>query len=397
MSAGDLHGSRRVGLRYNLSQSIRLEESCTCRNSTVRLQLGVSRRMAARRTTVSMKDVAALAGVSLGTVSNVLNSPDIVAEPTRRRVELAIAKLGWIPNEPARQLRAGRSRSIGMIVMDIANPFYTDLVIGAENCVQERGYSVQVGNSAQEADRENAQLLVLMQQRVRGVLLAPIWGIDERVRQLKLRGIPVVLLDRAGNQSDFCSVSTDDVEGGRLALQHLLDQGHTIIAVVGGPGNLQQVRDRRLGAELASSRFDGSIRLLTISTPHLDVESGVRTAEEIVLMPSNERPTAVFAANDLLAIGLLQGFVTAGLRVPDDMAIVGYDDIAFAAAAAVPLSSVRQPRLAIGYRAAELLFDEIEALDREESHDHQQVRFTPELVVRRSSGKSRNLSEVIGV
>jgi LacI family transcriptional regulator, galactose operon repressor len=353
--------------------------------------------MASRKTTVSMKDVAALAGVSLGTVSNVLNSPDIVAEPTRRRVELAIAKLGWIPNEPARQLRAGRSRSIGMIVMDIANPFYTDLVIGAENCVQERGYSVQVGNSAQEADRESAQLLVLMQQRVRGVLLAPIWGIAERVRQLKLRGIPVVLLDRAGNQSDFCSVSTDDVEGGRLAVQHLLDQGHTTIAVVGGPGDLQQVRDRRLGAELASSRHDGAAQLLTISTPHLDVESGVRTAEEIVLMPDNERPTAVFAANDLLAIGLLQGFVTAGLRVPDDMAIVGYDDIAFAAAAAVPLSSVRQPRLPIGYRAAELLFDEIAALDSDESHDHQQVRFTPELVVRRSSGKSRNLSrEIIG-
>jgi LacI family transcriptional regulator len=358
---------------------------------------GVSPRMAARKASVSMKDVAALAGVSLGTVSNVLNSPDIVAEPTRRRVELAIAKLGWIPNEPARQLRAGRSRSIGMIVMDIANPFYTDLVIGAENCVQERGYSVQVGNSSQEADRESAQLLVLMQQRVRGVLLAPIWGIDERVRQLKLRGIPVVLLDRAGNQSDFCSVSTDDVEGGRLAAQHLLDQGHTAIAVVGGPGDLQQVRDRRLGAELATSRHNGSARLLTVSTPHLDVESGVRTAEEIVLTPPHERPTAVFAANDLLAIGLLQGFVTAGLRVPDDMAIVGYDDIAFAAAAAVPLSSVRQPRLAIGYRAAELLFDEIEALDGEESHDHQQVRFTPELVVRRSSAKSRNLSEVIGV
>ncbi|HJV13783.1 MAG TPA: LacI family DNA-binding transcriptional regulator [Propionibacteriaceae bacterium] len=352
--------------------------------------------MAARKTTVSMKDVAALAGVSLGTVSNVLNSPDIVAEPTRRRVELAIAKLGWIPNEPARQLRAGRSRSIGMIVMDISNPFYTDLVIGAENCVRERGYSVQVGNSSQEAERESAQLLVLMQQRVRGVLLAPIWGIDERVRQLKIRGIPVVLLDRAGNQSDFCSVSTDDVEGGRLAVQHLLDEGHTSIAVVGGPGDLQQVHDRRLGAELASSRHDGSVRLLTLSTTLLDVDSGVRAAEELVLMPSNERPTAVFAANDLLAIGLLQGFVTAGLRVPDEMAIVGYDDIAFAAAAAVPLSSVRQPRLAIGYRAAELLFDEIEMIDRDGSHDHQQIRFTPELVVRRSSAKTGDLSQVVG-
>ena len=352
--------------------------------------------MAARKTTVSMKDVAALAGVSLGTVSNVLNSPDIVAEPTRRKVELAIAKLGWIPNEPARQLRAGRSRSIGMIVMDIANPFYTDLVIGAENCVYDRGYSVQVGNSAQEADRESAQLLVLMQQRVRGVLLAPIWDIDDRVRQLRLRGIPVVLLDRAGNQSDFCSVSTDDVEGGRLAVQHLLDQGHTRIAVIGGPGNLQQVADRRLGAELARSRHNGTVEILIKSSTHLDVDSGVRAAEEIVVMPSSERPSAVFATNDLLAIGLLQGFVTAGLRVPDDMAIVGYDDIAFAAAAAVPLSSVRQPRLAIGYRAAELLFEEIEAADREVAHEHQQIRFTPELVVRRSSAVSHDRQAVAG-
>jgi len=343
-----------------------------------------------------MKDVAALAGVSLGTVSNVLNSPDIVAEPTRRRVEVAIAKLGWIPNEPARQLRAGRSRSIGMVVMDIANPFYTDLVLGAENCVQKRGYSVQVGNSSQEADRESTQLLVLMQQRVRGVLLAPIWGLDERVRQLKLRGIPVVLLDRAGNESDFCSVSVDDVEGGRLAVHHLLDQGHTSIAVVGGPGNLQQVADRRLGAELARSRHSSSAQLLVKSTTHLDVGSGVVAAEEIVALPEAERATAVFAMNDLLAIGLLQGFVTAGLRVPDEMAIIGYDDIAFAAAAAVPLSSVRQPRLAIGCRAAELLFDEIEANEHEAAHDHQQVRFTPELVVRRSSAKSRDLSEVVG-
>jgi LacI family transcriptional regulator len=352
--------------------------------------------MAARKATVSMKDVAALAGVSLGTVSNVLNSPHLVAEPTRRKVELAIAKLGWIPNEPARQLRAGRSRSIGVIVLDIANPFFIDLVIGAENYVQERGYSVQVGNSAQEAERESAQLLALMQQRVRGVLLAPIWGIDERVRQLKLRGIPVVLLDRAGNESDFCSVSVDDVEGGRLAVEHLLDQGHTRIGVIGGPGRLQQVADRRFGAELARSRHNGLAQLLIIATPHLDVDAGVRSATEIAAMPKSERPTAVFATNDLLAIGLLQGFVTAGLRVPEDIAIVGYDDIAFAAAAAVPLSSVRQPRLDIGRRAAELLFEEIEAADREEPHEHQQVRFNPELVIRRSSAKTRDLQAVAG-
>jgi LacI family transcriptional regulator len=341
--------------------------------------------MAARKSSVSMKDVAALAGVSLGTVSNVLNSPDLVAESTRDRVQVAITKLGWIPNESARQLRAGRSRSIGVVVMDIANPFFTDVIVGAEDAVHQRGYSVQVGNSAQDADRERAQLTLLAQQRVRGVLIAPIWGPDERVWELRSRGIPVVILDRAGHQSDFCSASVDDVEGGRLAVAHLIDQGHDSIALLGGPGRLQQVQDRRMGAELAVTGADRPVQLLTISTPHLDVTSGVRAAEEIAAMPSWERPSAVFAANDLLAIGMLQGFVTAGLRVPDDVAIIGYDDIAFAAAAAVPLSSIRQPRVDLGRRAAELLFGEIEAADADAPHEHLQHLFRPELVVRRSS------------
>ena len=340
--------------------------------------------MANRKASVSMKDVAALADVSLGTVSNVVNSPDLVSEKTRKRVLTAIAKLGWVPNESARQLRAGRSRAIGMVVMDIANPFFTDLVLGAENYVEERGYFIQVSNSAQEPGRERSHLKLLEQQRVSGVLLAPIWGLSDQVTQLRRRNIPVVLLDRAGDAADLCSVSVDDVEGGRLAMQHLLDQGHTHIALVGGPGDLQQVRDRRLGAEVARTRHGGA-RVLTISTPNLDTDSGVAAAGELAALPPSERPTAVFAANDLLAIGVLQGFVTHGLRVPEDIAIIGYDDVTFAASAAVPLSSIRQPRRELGRRAAELLFDEIETSSNGERHEHQAVRFTPELIVRRSS------------
>ena len=352
--------------------------------------------MARPRTSVSMKDVAALAKVSLGTVSNVVNSPDLVSEPTRQRVESAIAKLGWVPNESARQLRAGRSRSIGMVVMDIANPFFTDLVLGAEDCVQERGYSVQVGNSAQDHNRERAQLRLFEQQRVRGVLCAPIWGLDDRIDQLRRRGIPVVLLDRAGETSDYCSVSVDDVEGGRLAVAHLLEQGYSNIALVGGPGTLQQVRDRRLGAQIARSQHPSEVQLLTISTPGLDSASGVSAATEIGLLPPAERPTAVFAANDLLAIGLLQGFVSQGMQVPADIAIIGYDDISFAASAAVPLSSVRQPRRALGCRAAELLFEEIEAVEQDLPHEHQAVQFNPELVVRRSTVVSPARRRLVG-
>ena len=345
--------------------------------------------MATRKPSVSMKDVAALAGVSLGTVSNVVNSPALVSEHTRERVNLAIAKLGWVPNESARQLRAGRSRAIGMVVMDIANPFFTDLVLGAEDYVQERGYFVQVSNSAQQQDRERAHLQLLEQQRVGGVLLAPIWGLSDQVAQLTRRGIPVVLLDRASDASDLCSVSVDDVEGGRLAVQHLIDQGHTQIALVGGPSHLQQVRDRRMGAEIARSTHR-SVHLLTISTPTLDTESGVTAALEVATLPPGERPTAIFAANDLLALGALQAFVTQGLRVPDEVAIIGYDDVSYAASAAVPLSSIRQPRKALGRRAAELLFAEIEATDNGWRHSHEAVRFSPELIVRRSSATRVN-------
>ncbi len=332
-----------------------------------------------------MRDVATLAQVSVGTVSNVLNSPERVSEGTRQRVQAAIDKLGWVPNESARQLRAGRSRSIGMVVMDIANPFFTDVARGAEELLYRKQYSVQIGNSDQDPGREITLLDRFEQQRVGGVLFAPIDNSAERLLGLRRRGIPVVIVDRVGSGADYCSVGADDLAGGRLAGQHLLDQGHSRLAFVGGPSSLAQVRDRRRGIELAVEQAGEGISLLAVSTPTLSLEAGVSSAGEIAALPAGERPTAVFAANDLVAIGLLQGFVTAGLRVPDDVALIGYDDIAFAAAAAVPLSSVRQPREDIGRKSAELLVREIEAADSGAPHRHEAVRFTPQLVARRST------------
>ncbi|MCB0910453.1 MAG: LacI family DNA-binding transcriptional regulator [Propionibacteriaceae bacterium] len=332
-----------------------------------------------------MRDVAALAQVSVGTVSNVLNSPERVSEATRLRVQAAIDKLGWVPNESARQLRAGRSRSIGMVVMDIANPFFTDVARGAEELLYGAQYSVQIGNSDQDPVREVTLLERFEQQRVGGVLLAPIDDSAERMIRLRRRGIPVVIVDRVGSAADFCSVGVDDLAGGRLAGQHLLDRGHRRLAFVGGPSTLAQVRDRRRGIELAVEQAGADASLLAVSTPTLSLEAGVSSAGEIAALPADERPTAVFAANDLVAIGLLQGFVTAGLQVPDDVAIIGYDDIAFAAAAAVPLSSVRQPREDIGRKSAELLVREIEDADSGAPHRHEAIRFTPQLVARRST------------
>lgn len=236
--------------------------------------------------------------------------------------------------------------------------------------------------------RELTLLERFEQERVGGVLFAPIDESAGRSVRLRQRGIPVVLVDRAGSSSDFCSVGVDDIEGGRLAGQHLLDLGHRNIAFVGGPSSLNQVRDRRRGIELAVEQSGEGISLLTVSTPSLSLEAGIAAAGELAALADGERPTAVFAANDLLAIGMLQGFVTAGLRVPKDVAIIGYDDIAFAAAAAVPLSSIRQPREDIGRKSAELLLSELRAEESGDAHRHEVVRFTPQLVVRRSTRRS---------
>ena len=152
------------------------------------------------------------------------------------------------------------------------------------------------------------------------------------------------------------------------------------MAFVGGPSALAQVRDRRRGLELAVEQAGADVSLLAVTTPELTIEAGVSSAGELAALPAAERPTAVFAASDLLAIGLLQGFVTAGLRVPDDVAIIGYDDIDFASAAVVPLSSIRQPRMLIGHTGVDLL---LRLAD--ERADHERVVFQPELVVRSST------------
>ncbi len=241
--------------------------------------------MALSKSSVSVKDVAALAGVSVGTVSNVINSPDVVSAATRQRVEDAISKLGWVRNESARQLRAGRSRTIGMVVMEIANPFFTDIVAGVEDYVEDLGYTVQLGNSAEQVSREAAHLALFEEHRVRGVLFVPIREVGDRVARLRRHGIPVVVVDRAGDKADYCTVAVDDVEGGRLAVAHLVDLGHQRIAFVGGPSSLQQVRDRSLGAQIAASRLNAAGALLTMSTSRLDTDSGVRAAGEIALMP----------------------------------------------------------------------------------------------------------------
>jgi LacI family transcriptional regulator len=331
----------------------------------------------------SIREVAAHAGVSVGTVSNVLNRPDIVAASTRKRVHAAIKALGFVRNESARQLRAGRSRMIGLIVLDVANPFFTDVARGVEDEASKSGLAVILCNSDDQLPRETGYLDLLEEHRVQGILITPVADDESRLAELQARGTPVILVDSRSPSGHQCSVAVDDVLGGELAVSHLLATGHERIAYAGGPLDLRQVADRREGAVRALTRAGGSAAdLIMVETPSLNVAAGQAAGAAIASRAPGERPTAVFCANDLIALGVLQEMTQSKIRVPNDVAIVGYDDIDFAAAAAVPLSSVRQPRYQIGSTAAQLLLEEAVAQD---THKHRQVIFQPELEVRRSS------------
>jgi len=327
-----------------------------------------------------IRDVAAAASVSVGTVSNVLNAPERVAPATVARVQAAIEQLGFVRNDAARQLRAGRSRCVGLLVLDVGNPFFTDVARSAETRAAEHDLIVLLGTSDDDPGRERAYLETFEEQRVFGLLISPVGEDLDRLLALHRRGVPVVLVDRDGTGTPFASVAVDDVAGGRLAATHLWEQGRRRLAYVGGPLGLRQVADRLAGARAAVDEFPGAT-LEVVATDEPSVLAGRAAGERLCARPADQRPDAVFCANDLLAIGMLQGLADGGVSVPGDVALIGYDDIDFARSAAVALSSIRQPSADIGTTALDLLLACVEAPAAEPRH----VVFRPELVARAST------------
>ena len=234
---------------------------------------------------VSIKDVATLAGVSVGTVSNVLNRPATVRATTRAKVESAIAKLGFVPNASARQLAAGRSRTLAYLVLDAANPFFTDVARGIEEVAKAEGLTLFICNSDLDAQREDQYLEQLTELRARGVLITAMDYANPRLQRLRVAGVPVVLVDRApeGND-DWCTVGVDDVAGGALAVTHLTDAGHRHLAFVGGPADIPQVHDRHAGALKAlntagpAPRSSSGSRPMPSRSPRVDEPANASSA-----------------------------------------------------------------------------------------------------------------------
>lgn len=329
---------------------------------------------------VSLRDVAKAAKVSVGTVSNVLNRSEVVAPKTLARVQATIKELGFVPNGFARNLRSGQSRTLGLIVPDVSNPFFTEVARGVEDAASKRDYAVFLCNSDESATKEERYVNVLIQQQVRGVLITPADMKSDRLDIMRDRGIAVALLDREIKGRKQCSVSVDDVHGGQIAIEYLAGLGHKNIAWVCGPESIPQVADR--GAGVAKAAKVAGSKIETIRVSLMNAVNGEEAARKI--LERDVLPTAVFCANDLLALGVMRALLASKVRIPEQVSVLGYDNIEFAPSAAVPLSSIAQPSYQMGVTAADLLLNECEDGD---SHEHQQIRFQPQLVERASTRK----------
>jgi LacI family transcriptional regulator len=324
--------------------------------------------------------VAEQAGVSVSTVSNVLNRPAVVADETRRRVEEAMAATGYVRNAQARQLRGMPSAIVGVVILDLANPFYGELARGVEDTLALSGHHLLMASTDSSPDKERRQLRALEEHGVRGVLLTPVATPGRRIREMARHGTGVVLVDHPGGP-ETCSVTTDNVLGARLAVDHLLALGHERIAFLRGSLKVRSVSDRRLGAaqSIAAAGLDPATALREVSLPASGGADGAEEALDAALAHPDP-PTALFCQNDIAALGAIRGLRRRGLRVPDDVSVVGYDNVPFADVLDPGLTTVDQPSYDLGRAGADLVLDEARS-----GHVHHQVVFRPSLVVRGST------------
>lgn len=313
-----------------------------------------------------MKEVAEFANVSVSTVSYVLNNSGPVASARRARVLDAVRQLDYTPNESARSLKRRSAAAIGLVVPDLVNQFFALLARGVERAASAQDVLVVLCSpeSSEKAESNNARLL--RSQRVDGVVY--LTGFDESPRSLlELMSVgPVVLVDERIHGLDLPAVLSDGRKGAREIARYVLDQGHTRLAVIAGPAALWTAEQRLAGYRetVAAAGRDPDDMLVLVGDYRQN--SGAELAAQALSGPTNERPTAILCANDLMAIGALEYCKSAGIRVPHDVSIVGFDDVPVASMLTPRLTTVRQPAHAMGYRAATLLIDLVRGTDVDE-------------------------------
>ncbi len=328
---------------------------------------------------VNIEDVAREAGVSAQTVSRALNNKGEISPETRDRVLRTVDRLGYRPNTLARGLVTQKTSTLGLVVPDIANPFFSEVARGAEDVAQKEGYSLLLCNAMESPARELEALRTLEAQRVDGIVLCSSRLSDDELSGLLTRLPAVVLVNRQATSGSLRSACIDDEAGAYQATRHLLDSGHRAIAFLAGPSTSHSGRRRALGYRRAMSGAGLAVdpELVVECTPQLEGGYGG------VLQVLATRPAvdAFLCYNDLVAVGALQACAACERRVPDDVAIVGCDDILLAALVTPPLTTVRSDRRALGAEAVQLLLRSLEGCT--EGCDN--VLLQPELVVRASA------------
>ncbi len=337
----------------------------------------------------TIQDVAKQAGVSVSTVSRVLNDNPRVNPDVRRRVEEAVAALAYQPNAAARSLRSNRSRIIGLLVSDIQNPFFMSLIRGVEDEALRREYSLILCNSSESPQREQQYLDVLFGERVAGAIIVPTreqLG-AETVRRFDERAIPLVAVDRRVKNKSVDAVLVDNVRGAREAVAHLIANGYRRIGVVTGPTSVTTGRERLEGYRQALAAVGLPLDPALERCGRFTMESGGELAGQLLdLCPP---PDALFVGNNLLTLGALDAIHARGLRVPEDLGVVGYDDMQWAGLAAVSLTTVTQPVYELGRTAALRLF---QRLDTPTIQSRQEIILDPALSVRGSSRPRMDLT-----
>jgi LacI family transcriptional regulator len=332
----------------------------------------------------TINDVAKRANVSPVTVSRVLNGAPNVNAATRARVHQAIAELGYVPNVVARSLRSRRTRSIALILPDITNPFWPTVARGVEDAAQRAGYTVLFCNSDENAGKQARYLEVVISQQVDGVLIAPADSDATRLAPLRERGVPTVLLDRRVDGWDVDTVRGDSVRGAEMLTQHLIDLGHQRIAIVTGPANTSTSQDRLAGYELALRRAGRDVDPALVRFGEFRPGSGREMAHAVLAL--QPPPTAIFAANNTIALGAIEAIGEAGLRVPQDVALVCFDDVSPSAQLFPFLTVAEQPAYQMGLEAARLLFAR---LDEGDAHAPRLITLPVRMIVRYSCGSRR--------
>lgn len=328
----------------------------------------------------TISDVARRAGVSTMTVSRAINQSGSVSPATRARVERAIVELEYVPNALARQLRSNRTKTLALVVSDISNPFFTTIARGVEDAARERAFGVMYCNTDESEQEEIAYLEVLIERRIDGVLLVPSSTSTASVRLLRAHDIPVVVLDRRVRARRVDAVRCDSVGGAYVLVRHLLELGHRRIGVLTGRRTVSTSVDRVTGCQRALAEAGVELDKRLVRYGEFNQAAGFRMAQQLLAM--SPRPTAIFAANNFIAFGAIRAIRDAGLRVPDDMSVVAFDDLPPEWVIDPFLTVLAQPAYEMGRRGTELLLKRLAGGD---GGAPSTTVLPSELIVRRSS------------